>query len=103
MSAIDHANIVDRLLAFQRIVREQLIRSRTRSNLNAVNRSTAADTIYQIDTVVEPLLEEFCREWSKSTPLVLIAEGIENERGEEGVKIFPEGSREEDAQIRLIV
>src|SRR5829696_4215925 len=103
MPVIDHANVVERLLAFQRIVREQLIRSRVESNLNAVNRSTAADTIYQIDTVVEPLLEDFCREWSKTTPLVLIAEGIENEHGEEGVKVFPEGSREEDAHIRLIV
>lgn len=103
MSVMRHANFVDRLLAFQRIVREQLIRSRTGSNLNAVNRSTAADTIYQIDTVVEPILEEFCRDWARTTPLVLIAEGIENEVGEEGVKVFPEGSREADAQIRLIV
>jgi len=100
---IDARDALTRLIAFQRIVREQLIRSRAGSNLNAVNRSTAADTIYQIDTVVEPILEDFCREWSKTTPLVLIAEGIENEHGEEGVKVFPEGSREEDAAIRLIV
>ncbi|MBC8106644.1 MAG: inositol monophosphatase [Anaerolineae bacterium] len=100
---IDTADALVRLLAFQRIVREQLIRSRTGSNLNAVNRATAADTIYQIDTVVEPILEDFCREWAKTTPLVLIAEGIENEQGEEGVKVFPAGSREEDAAIRLIV
>jgi len=99
----DAQDALDRLIAFQRIVREQLIRSRTKSNLNTVSRSTAADTIYQIDTVVEPILEDFCREWSKTTPLVLIAEGIENEHGEEGVKVFPEGSREEDAKIRVIV
>src|SRR4051812_34482922 len=95
--------IVDRLTAFQRTVREQLIRSRASTGLSSVNRTSVADTIYQIDTVVEPILEEFCRNWSKSTPLVLIAEGIENEHGEEGVKVFPEGSREEAAKIRVIV
>jgi hypothetical protein len=103
MAVIDHQDVVDRLREFQRIVQQQLIRSRTLGDLNAVNRSTQADTIYQIDTVVEPLLEDFCREWSKTTPLVLIAEGIENEHGEEGVKVFPEGTREEAAAIRVIV
>lgn len=103
MSVIDHQNAVDRLREFQRIVQQQLIRSRNANDLNTVNRSTQADTIYQIDTVVEPLLEEFCHEWSKTTPLVLIAEGIENKQGEEGVKVFPEGTREDDAKIRLIV
>jgi hypothetical protein len=34
---------------------------------------------------------------------VLIAEGAENEHGEEGVVVYPRGGREEDAQIRLIV
>jgi fructose-1,6-bisphosphatase/inositol monophosphatase family enzyme len=34
---------------------------------------------------------------------VLIAEGIEGDDGREGIKIFPEGSREEDALIRLLV
>src|SRR5207244_2861702 len=44
-----------------------------------------------------------CREWAKTTPLVLVAEGIENEGDVEGVKVFPEGSRQEDAVIRLII
>ena len=37
------------------------------------------------------MLEDFCREWAKTTPLVLIAEGVENQTGVEGVKSFPEG------------
>lgn len=94
---------VNRLISFQRKVRDLIIQSRTKANLHAVDRSTAADTIYAIDAVVEPVLEDFCREWAKTTPLVLIAEGIEDEHGEEGVKVFPEGTREEDAAIRLIV
>src|SRR5207248_7039697 len=58
---------------------------------------------YAIDADVEPIIEDFCREWAKTIPLVLVAEGIENEHGVEGIKVFPDGSREEDAQIRLII
>jgi fructose-1,6-bisphosphatase/inositol monophosphatase family enzyme len=100
---IDPQSAVDRLIAFQRIVRDLIIASHKGDRLSAVDRSTSADTIYAIDTVVEPALEEFCRDWSRTTPLVLIAEGIENEAGEEGIKVFPEGSRAEDAAIQLII
>ena len=34
---------------------------------------------------------------------MLIAEGIESEDGVEGVKVFPQGTREEDARIRVII
>src|SRR5947208_13331678 len=96
--------IVDRLRDFQRTVRQLLIDSRrTSAEQHTVSRASAADTIYGIDAVVEPVLEDFCRDWARTTPMVLIAEGIENEHGEEGVKVFPEGSRAEDVQIRLIV
>jgi fructose-1,6-bisphosphatase/inositol monophosphatase family enzyme len=100
---IDPQSAIDRLLDFQRTVRTLLIDSRKTKNLFSVARNSSADTIYQIDTVVEPVLEEFCREWAKTTPLILIAEGIEDEQGREGAKIFPAGTREEDALIRLIV
>jgi hypothetical protein len=67
-----------------------------------VSRGSAADTIYGLDTVVEPILEDFCNDWAKTTPLVLIAEGVEG-GAVDGVKVFPDGAREEDAKIRLIV
>lgn len=96
--------VVARLRKFQAEVRRMTVASRTSESLHAVTRDTAADTIYQIDTLVEPVLDEFCREWARTTPLVLVAEGIEPDgQGREGVKVFPEGSREEDAEIRLIV
>ena len=104
LRSIDPQNVVDRLVELQRHVRDLIIRSHGTAGGHEVTRSTAADTIYAIDADVEPLIEDFCREWSKTTPLVLIAEGIENEHGgQEGVKVFPEGSREEDAHIRLII
>ena len=78
--------------------------ARPRNAASDVMRSHTADTIYQIDTQVEPLLESFCREWGKQTPLVLISEGLEDEAGNEVVsRVFPEGMHEEDCAIRVIV
>jgi fructose-1,6-bisphosphatase/inositol monophosphatase family enzyme len=100
----DPDRVVAQLKAFQRATRQILIDSRRRKDLHAVTRDSAADTIYAIDAVVEPVLEEFCREWANDgTPLVLIAEGVVGPDGREGVRVFPEGGREEDAHLRLIV
>ena len=99
---IDTEDAIARLRDFQRQVRDALIRSRSQAGLHEVSRGSAADTIYQLDTVVEPMLDAFCHEWAKTTPLVLIAEGVEG-GPVEGVKVFPEGAREEDAAIRVIV
>jgi hypothetical protein len=100
---IDPQSAVDRLVEFQRAVRALIVDSRKRRNLAAVSRITSADTIYGIDAVVEPLLEDFCLDWAKTTPLLLIAEGIEDEHGREGAKMFPPGLPEEAAQIRVII
>ena len=102
MLPISPEHVVVRLREMQAEIRRQLVGSRS-SVSPTVIRSTAADSIYQLDTVVEPVLEAFCRDWAKVTPLVLIAEGIEDERGREGVTVFPEGTAEEDAAIRLLV
>ncbi len=103
MLPIDPQFAVEALKDFQSAVRERVVQSRGRAGGSGVARDSAADTIYQIDTEVDPLLEAFCREWSVSTPLVLIAEGIDGDDGREGIKVFPEGSREEDALIRVLV
>ena len=99
---IDTEDAIARLREFQRQVRDALVRSRSQAGLHEVNRGTAADTIYGLDTVVEPMLDAFCREWAKTTPLVLIAEGVEG-GPVEGMKVFPDAAREEDAAIRVIV
>src|SRR5688572_15229682 len=102
---IDAQQAVDRLIELQCSIRDRVARSH-RTARSEVSRSTAADTIYAIDEDVEPVIEDFCRDWSKTTPLVLIAEGIETDEeygGEEGVKVFPQGTHEEDAQIRVII
>jgi fructose-1,6-bisphosphatase/inositol monophosphatase family enzyme len=94
-----------KLQSLQRTIRDLVLRSHG-SAAHTVTRSTQADTIYAIDADVEPIIEDFCREWGQTTPLVLVAEGIESEEeygGEEGVKVFPEGSKKDDAHIRLII
>jgi hypothetical protein len=105
MKAIDNPQaVVERLLEFQRGVRDLIVRSRQTSGLHEVTRSSSADTIYRIDADVDPILELFCEDWGKSTPLVLVAEGLEDESGKEvSHRVFPRGAREEDAGIRLIV
>ena len=98
--------VVERLKSFQRTVRDRVIGSRTASGpRNAVRRASAADTIYAIDTEVDPLLEAFCEEWAAAQgPLVLIAEGLEDAAGNEAEsRVFPAGAAEADAAIRLLV
>jgi len=100
----DPRGIADRLMAFQATVRSLLIQSRQSKNLHAVSRASSADTIYQIDAVVDPVIIEFCTDWARTTPLVLIAEGLEDADGREvDALTFPRGAREDDAAIRVIM
>lgn len=87
----------------QREIRDVIIRAHGESDLHATAKSHAADTIYRIDAFVEPILDKHCREWSRNAPLILIAEGIEDENGIEGARIYPQGAKERDAAVRLIV
>jgi fructose-1,6-bisphosphatase/inositol monophosphatase family enzyme len=96
-------SIVDRLIAFQRTVRDMIIHSRRQTGLYEVGRSSSADTIYKIDTEVDPILESFCEEWGKDTPIVVVAEGLEDEQGNEvQSRVFPSTAKEADASLRVI-
>ena len=101
----DRADAVARLTEVQAAVRDAVISSRKGSaDLAAVSSVTEADTIYAIDAVVEPILEAACAEWGRATPLVLIAEGlIDHATGKEGAKVYPEGTAEADAKVRVLV
>src|SRR4051812_44742435 len=96
-------DVRDRLVELQKRVREAVVGSRARNDLHAVNRTTSADTIYAIDTAVEPVMEEFFEEWGRATALVVVAEGLEGGGAQEGVKAYPRGAREADAKLRVIV
>jgi fructose-1,6-bisphosphatase/inositol monophosphatase family enzyme len=104
LSLANPQGVVDKLRAFQRAVRDTIIASRTSAEpLHEVSRTSSADTIYRIDTAVEALLEDFFQAWGQETPLVLIAEGLEDHHGKEGPMVFPHGAKEDDAHIRVIV
>ena len=94
---------IAQLRQMQREIRDAVIHSHRDTDRHETAKSTAADTIYRIDAHVEPIIEKYCREWGESTPLILIAEGIEDEKGVEGAKVFPQGTRPQDAVIRLII
>jgi hypothetical protein len=96
-------SILDRLIEFQRNVRDMIIRSRKQTGLNEIGRSSAADTIYKIDAEVDPILESFCEEWGRHTPIVVIAEGLVDDDGNEVESwVFPAAAKESDAEIRVI-
>jgi fructose-1,6-bisphosphatase/inositol monophosphatase family enzyme len=99
----DSTAIVNRLLAFGREVRNVVIASHSKAGQNEVAHASQADTIYAIDADVDPILIAMCEVWGKETPLVLIAEGIHDEHGVEGPRMFPAGTPIEKAIFRLIV
>ena len=103
MQIQDPQSVVDRLRQFQRRVRETVMKSHKAGTQSAVSRSSMADTIYAIDTAVDPLMESFFEDWGRETPLVLVAEGMEDEHGREGPVVFPRGTRADRAQVRVIV
>ena len=95
---------VARLVTLQAEIRRLVIAARaTSANLAEVERSDEADTIYAIDAVVEPAIEAACEAWGQETPLILIAEGVRDGKGNEGSRTFPDGTAENDAVIRVIM
>src|SRR5687767_1391076 len=100
MQAIPDPDLwVDRLRELQRAMRTAIVAARARADLHAVSHETAADTIYELDLVVEPIVVEYGERWARDVPLVVIAEGLEPETG----RVFPAGSREDEARVRLIL
>jgi hypothetical protein len=101
---------VQKLLNLGREIRGAVLSARARNHEFAgVNRHTSADTIYQLDTHVEPIIKRFCEHWGREMPLVLVAEGFgdderpaEGQGGMEGKQVFPAGATESQAGIRII-
>jgi hypothetical protein len=95
---------VEKLSSLGRRVRDAIVAARSKhADLASPARSTAADTLYAIDTHIEPLLQSFFETWSREFPLILIAEGFHDERGVEGRAIFPAGTPEADVPVRILI
>ena len=58
----------------------------------------SGEMAYAIDTRGEEVLLEFCADWGRETPFLLVAEGLEG-----GRLCFPEESRPAEAQFLMIV
>lgn len=79
-------------------LRQQLLRASAEEHA-AVTDVRGGDVIYGIDEKGEAILVEFCDEWSREVPFLLVAEGI----SESGERMFPGGAARSEAQFRLIV
>ena len=78
-----------RLLTLGHQVQELVMAARARgTDMSAVDHESAADTSYAIDAAVDPALTEACRRWSAQVPIVLVAEGLHDEKGVEGAQRF---------------
>ncbi len=101
---VDADAAVERLVAMATDVRRLVMEGRTSpEEMSGVERSDEADTIYAIDAVVEPAIEAACEAWGRVSPLILIAEGVLDEEGNEGERVFPAGTPKEKATIRVII
>ena len=95
----------DQLLVLQMAIQQTIVadlRERQAEALAQVSAQRGGDTIYAIDTNIERALLDFCRNWAKEQPFILVAEGT-GEGEEEGRIIFPAGARAEEAVFVLIV
>ena len=60
---------IQKLKTLGRLLRDAVLTARCGDAAFAgVARESAADTIYQLDTHVEPILEHFCDQWAKELP-----------------------------------
>jgi fructose-1,6-bisphosphatase/inositol monophosphatase family enzyme len=97
---------VEELLAHVRgvheAIRDEVVAACERQSideLSAVVGDGAGDTVFAVDRLSEPVLlarfEELARRW----PCLLVAEGL----GMDGRRVLPAGTREEEAEIVVIV
>ncbi|MDA0203781.1 MAG: inositol monophosphatase [Acidobacteria bacterium] len=71
----------------------------TRGQLSAIAAETKADTIFQIDKIVEgTVVDWMSRHWPSSAPVELVMEGIDDE-----ALVFPAGFRVSDTKWKCIV
>jgi hypothetical protein len=83
-------------------MRERLVaqlRRETVDTLSEVSDTRGGDTIYTIDERGEEVLTQFCEEWGREIPFMLIAEGVPGS----GERVYPDGALASQAAFRLIV
>jgi hypothetical protein len=102
LSAMPHALLLERIRSIHAQIRAAVVAACEQTALERLAAPVAeegGDTIFAIDRISEEALLEHFAHLALEIPLVLVAEGL----GESGQVVLPAGSREEDAQIRVIV
>jgi len=96
------ADLLPKLRVLQERIRDAVLRDCEASSVDAlseVDRDDRGDTLYAIDRVGEEVLIDFvASEIAPETPVVLIAEGLDD-----GPLVLPEGTDESAAELRIIV
>jgi hypothetical protein len=95
-------NLLNPIRQLHENIRDSVIDACENSSLEQMSEiayEAEDDTIYAIDKISEEILIEFfSKHIAPQTPIVLIAEGLE-----QGKLILPSGAREEDCEWRIII
>ncbi len=99
---MDVADFLEPLRRLHSCIRDGVLLACERSSteeLSRIDRESEGDTIFAVDRVGEDLLVDFIEtEVARSTPIVLIAEGLPL-----GQIVLPRGTSEGDARWRVII
>jgi fructose-1,6-bisphosphatase/inositol monophosphatase family enzyme len=99
----DVTQLLDPIRRIHAQIRDGVVAAFEHSGLDelaAVAREEEGDTLYGVDRIGEErLIEFFLREIAQETPIVLIAEGLENK----GKVVLPESASEVNAVWRILV
>lgn len=100
---IQHANeLLARIRAIHESMRDHVVATCEKQaieQLSAIVGKQAGDTIFELDRISEEaLLAEFAA-LGRERSFVLIAEGL----GEDGLRVFPEGTDPAEAELRIII
>jgi fructose-1,6-bisphosphatase/inositol monophosphatase family enzyme len=94
--------LLARVRAIHESIRDRIITSceqQAIEHLSAVVAEQAGDSIFALDRISEDVLVEEFTDLGSERSFVLIAEGL----GEDGLRVFPEGSSPDEAELRIII
>jgi len=98
----DAGALVAQIRAVHEAIREEVVAACERQSideLSAVVGDDAGDTVFAVDRLSEGVLLARFAELARRWPCLLVAEGL----GKDGRRVLPEGTREADVEIVVIV
>jgi fructose-1,6-bisphosphatase/inositol monophosphatase family enzyme len=98
----DEAALIARLRAIHEAIRDRVVEACERaadSELAAPLGAQAGDVIYAVDRLSERVLLSQLAGLAQEWPCLVVAEGL----GSDGRRVLPEGTREEDVELAVLV